>query len=182
MEGGNGERKEGGKSVPEGGDWSGHWAPETAMGVEGKGRQDRETDGALALDGRRPDGPGSRGSCGARSGDAVPGTRAEAGGEVSPHAGSAAGPQPCAPRQVGAGRLWGSPLAPAAVVPGLGRGQAAEGDRGATPLFPTFFRSFWGLGGECTVLEPARRWGSGGEIAGHREDSGHTSREGPPEQ
>ncbi|CAI9152051.1 unnamed protein product [Rangifer tarandus platyrhynchus] len=150
------------------------------MGVEGKGRRDRETDGALALDGRRPDGPGIRGSCGARSGDAVPGTRAEAGGEVSLLAGSAAGPQPCAPRQVGAGRLRGSPLAPAAVVPGSGGGQAAGGDRGATPLFPTFFRSFWGLGGECTVLEPARRWGSGGEVAGYREDSDHTSREGPP--
>lgn len=50
------------------------------------------------------------------------------------------------------------------------------------PLFPTFFRSFWGLGSEYTVLEPARRWGSGGETAGHREDSDHTSREGPPEQ
>ncbi|XP_043731693.1 guanine nucleotide-binding protein G(I)/G(S)/G(O) subunit gamma-12 isoform X2 [Cervus elaphus] len=106
MEGGNGERKEGGNSVPEGGDWSGHWAPETAMGVEGKGRRDRETDGALALDGRRPDGPGSRGSCGARSGDAIPGTRAEAGGEVSPLAGSAAGPQPCAPRQAASAQSW----------------------------------------------------------------------------
>ena len=88
-------------------------------------------------------------------------------------------PRPCAQHQDGAGRLRRSPLV-LAVVPGSGGGRTTGGDRGATPLFPTFFRSFWGLGGVCADLEPARRWGSGGEIAGHSEDSDHTSREGPP--
>lgn len=52
-------------------------------GREGKGRRDPESDGALALDGRRSEGAGSQGPCGARAGGAAPGTRAGVGGEVS---------------------------------------------------------------------------------------------------
>lgn len=43
-------------------------------------------------------------------------------------------------------------------MPGSGGGQASRGDRGATPLFPTFFRSFLGLAGGRAALEPARCW------------------------
>lgn len=42
MEGGSGGRKEGGKSVLEGGDWSGRWAPETGERRR-KGARDTQT-------------------------------------------------------------------------------------------------------------------------------------------
>lgn len=48
MEGGNGGRKEEGKSVPEGGDWSRLRAPEKGTGEGGQGTPRPETDGALA--------------------------------------------------------------------------------------------------------------------------------------
>lgn len=67
--------------------------------------------------------------------------------------------------------------APACGAARFARRAGSWGRPGATPLFPTFFRSFWGLGSEGAALEPAGRWGSGGEIAGRRD---HTSREGPP--
>eukprot|EP00070_Physeter_catodon_P038187 XP_028345081.1 guanine nucleotide-binding protein G(I)/G(S)/G(O) subunit gamma-12 isoform X2 [Physeter catodon] len=114
------------------------------------------------------------------AGDAAPGTRAGAVGEVSQLARLLPG-LPAAVRPA-PGWGWEAPAFPARACGGARFGRRADnwGDRGATPLFPTFFRSFWGLSGVCADLEPARRWGSGGEIAGHSEDSDHTSREGPP--
>lgn len=45
------------------------------------------------------------------------------------------------------------------VVPDFPGGRASGGFSGATPLFPTFFRSFLGLARGCTAPEPTGRWG-----------------------
>lgn len=78
-------------------------------------------------------------------------------------------PRPCAPSRSGAGRL---PCSQHRLGGGARFGKRASfwGRPGATPLFPTFFRSFWGLARGCVAPEPAGRGGSGGEIAGQREE------------
>lgn len=179
MEGGNGGRKEGGKSVPEGGDWSGHWAPETGMGEGGQGTP-RPGDGRRARP-RRAAAAGGRGKPAAlrvQGWEPAPGTRAGAREGLParslPHRPAAVRPAPGWDWEV-----WEVPgfPAPACGAARFARRAGSWGRPGATPLFPTFFRSFWGLGSEGAALEPAGRWGSGGEIAGRRD---HTSREGPP--
>lgn len=86
MEGGNGEWKEGGESVPEGGTGRGTGRRRLRWGWEGQGTP-RLGDGRA----RSPSTGGARwpvkpGVLRARVWDAVPGTRAEAGGKGLPHA------------------------------------------------------------------------------------------------
>lgn len=173
MEGGDGGREEGGKSVPEGGDWSGPWSPEKGMGEGGRGTPGAGTDGALAwtgaAGGRRE--PGALRGWGWGSG-AWGGTREPGGGLPARFL---ARPGPCAPSRFGAGRL---PCSQHWLGGGARFGRSASfwGRPGATPLFPTFFRSSWGLARGCVALEPAGRRGSGGEIAGQREEDPERTR------
>lgn len=133
MEGGDGGREEGGKSVPEGGDWSGPWSPEKGMGEGGRGTPRAGTDGALAST-SAAGGAGSQGpfGAGAGAGVAVPG--AEGGGsrgKVSPLASSPApGRAPRARSGLGGSRVPSTGLA---AVPGLGGEPASGGDLAPRP-------------------------------------------------
>lgn len=88
-------------------------------------------------------------------------------------------PGPCAPRSVWAGRLR-RPQPRLCGGAGFRRRAGLGGRPRATPLFPTFFRSFLGLARGRAARESARRGGSGGEVAGQGEEDPELTSRGAP--
>jgi hypothetical protein len=163
MEGGKGGRKEGRKSVPEGGDWSGPWAPEKGWRRESKGRRGREAQTA-----RAPSRVAARRGAGSRrpgAGAAVPGPDGTGEGGVSlPRSFP---PWPTASRPTQAGEAPGL-RSGAAVVRGFG------GDRRLGATRPSSLLPLSGTSPRWRRLRAHSALGTGcppREIAGRREEN-----------